>query len=122
MSKIGVETPERDDLGHWRHSEVVKYHDAHPSDWDVQEVYEAWLLSVGIKHVEAVYMLEDDTAPADVQEAYASGVSASCAGWEPKQPVPGINGVLFAIFDTEDGPVASFGYYLPKEDVTGVAL
>lgn len=121
MKKIAAVIPDRDELGYWTHPCHHDFHAAHPDDYENQGVYEEWLRQNGILHNHYVSMFGDGNCPEAVVDDYLEGNSGGCAGWEPPQAIPQVEGILLSIFDTEDGPYAGYGYYLSAEEL-GVSV
>lgn len=98
--KIQAMVVERDEHGFWTHP--------HLPYWDeqtTQETVDAWKAEQEISF--AFDRFEFSATDEEVDQWFTEEKS-DCSGWEPKCDKEGA--FLLSIHDTEDGPVAAFGY------------
>ncbi|WP_174874209.1 hypothetical protein [Vogesella oryzae] len=90
--------PVRDECGHWWHPGIPDF------DEDT-DAYAAWLKEQQLTTNTAWLESEDVEHPAYVN--YFDNEDGDISEWQPKPPA-GDGWFLLAIFDTEDGPAATF--------------
>lgn len=118
--RIVAEVFEPDDMGYWYHSSIKEYHYQRKDDWESDQAFDCWLRRHGIKHREYMAMYDDDQAPESVVDDYATGMSGGgCVGWTPTQPLASHEGILLSVYDSQDGPLACFGYHDDEKTLKG---
>lgn len=90
--------PQRDELGYWTHPDIPDF------DEDAG-AYAAWLKEQQL--TTSTVWLESEDVDHHAYVRYFDNENGDISAWEPSPP-RGDGWFLLAIFDTEDGPVASY--------------
>ena len=87
----------RDEYGFWTHPQ-------YPAEWDESTTFEeiqTWLDQYQLEYRSIDF---ESDAPEGLQDAWGETGEADCSKWQPSPP-SGEGWFVFAIYDTEDGPV-----------------
>lgn len=90
--------PKRDACGHWTHPDVPDF------DEDAG-AYATWLKEQQL--TTSTVWLESEAADHPAYVSYFDNENGDISAWQPTPPT-GDGWFLLAIFETEDGPVATF--------------